>query len=159
MAKPEFVYVIYIDTTLGKAWKALTNGEFTRQYWGGRRIESSWQEGSAVNHFKEDGSLDWSGKVLEVAPPKRLSYTFDPAVNDEMPGYTGDKVDLLDPEKPSRVTFELEEYMGRVRLTLVHDQFEPGSKVLQGVTVGWPVILSSLKSLLEQGEPLFLDWR
>lgn len=159
MAKPEFVYVIYIDTTLEKAWAALTNGEFTRQYWGGRRIESDWQAGSAVNHFKEDGSLDWSGKVLKANYPKHLSYTFDPAVDDEMPDYEGEKIDLTDPEKPSRVTFELEEYMGKVRLTLVHDRFEPGSKVLQGISVGWPAILSSLKSLLEQGEPLFPNWR
>ncbi|EWH03321.1 hypothetical protein [Halomonas sp. BC04] len=49
-------------------------------------------------------------------------------------------------------------YMGKVRLTLTHDRFEPGSKVLQGISMGWPAILSSLKSLLENGEPLFLDW-
>ncbi|MCC5903661.1 MAG: SRPBCC family protein [Halomonas sp.] len=159
MAKPEFVYVIYIDTTLERVWKALTSSEFTRQYWGGRRIESDWETGAAVNLIKEDGSLDWSGKVLEADPPKRLSYTFDPAVDDEMPGYEGERVDLLDPEKPSRVTFEVAEYMGKVRLTLIHDQFEQGSKVLQGISVGWPAILSSLKSLLEHGEPLFPNWR
>lgn len=159
MKKPEFVYVTYIDTTPEKVWQALTNGEFTRQYWGGRSITSDWQEGSEVKHLQDDGSLDWAGKVLEANPPKRLSYTFDPATDDEMPGYEGDKVDLDNPEPPSRVTFEIDEFMGKVRLTLVHDQFEPGSKVLQGISVGWPAILSSLKSLLEQGEPLFPDWR
>jgi uncharacterized protein YndB with AHSA1/START domain len=159
MNKPEFVYVTYIATTADRVWEALTSGEFTRQYWGGRRIESDWQVGSDVKHLKEDGSLDWSGKVLDADRPKRLSYTFDPAADDEMPGYEGEKVDLDHPETPSRVTFEIAEYMGKIRLTLVHDQFEQGSKVLQGISVGWPAILSSLKSLLERGEPLFPDWR
>ncbi len=101
-----------------------------------------------------NGSLDWRGEVLEADPPHRLSYTFTPENDDEMPEYEGEKVDLTAPEKPSRVTFEIAEYMGQVRLTLIHDQFEENSRVLQGISVGWPVILSSLKSLLEGGNPL-----
>ncbi|MDP4537059.1 SRPBCC family protein [Alkalimonas collagenimarina] len=159
MASTEFVYVTYIDTTPEQLWQALTSAEFTRQYWGERGIESSWQVGAAVQLLKENGSLDWSGRVLEAAPPKRLSYTFDPASDDEMPGYQGERVDLTQPEKPSRVTFEIEPYMGKVKLTLTHDQFEPGSKVLPGISNGWPVILSGLKSLLESQAALFPDWR
>ncbi|MCE8039841.1 SRPBCC family protein [Halomonas sp. MCCC 1A11062] len=156
MNKPEFVYVTYIDTTPDKVWQALTNGEFTRQYWGGRSITSDWQVGSTVKHLKPDGSLDWAGEVLEADPPRRLSYTFDPS--GEMSGQKSEQTAQPQAEKPSRVTFEIEEYMGKVRLTLTHDRFEPGSKVLQGISVGWPAILSSLKSLLEKGEPLFPDW-
>jgi uncharacterized protein YndB with AHSA1/START domain len=43
MYKPRFVYVTYVATTAEKLWQALTDGEFTRRYWGGRRIESDWQ--------------------------------------------------------------------------------------------------------------------
>ncbi|AZM95039.1 SRPBCC family protein [Vreelandella venusta] len=154
MSKPDFAYVIYVNTTPEQLWKALTEGEFTRQYWGGRQITSEWTAGATVELVKADGSLDWHGEVLESDPPHRLSYTFIPENDDEMPGYEGEKVDLTRPEKPSRVTFEISEYMGQVRLTLIHDQFEEDSKVLQGISVGWPVILSSLKSLLEGGSPL-----
>ncbi len=35
------------------------------------------------------------------------------------------------------------------RLTVVHDGFEPGSAVLSGISEGWPLLISSLKSLLE----------
>jgi uncharacterized protein YndB with AHSA1/START domain len=35
MAKSIFGYVIYIAATPGAVWKALLDGEFTRQYWGG----------------------------------------------------------------------------------------------------------------------------
>jgi hypothetical protein len=36
----------------------------------------------------------------------------------------------------------------------VHDGFEAGSGVLPGIAQGWPLLLSSLKSLLETGDVL-----
>ncbi len=39
-----------------------------------------------------------------------------------------------------------------VKLTVVHDGFEPGSVVLPGITEGWPRILSALKTLLETSD-------
>ena len=45
-----------------------------------------------------------------------------------------------------------------VRLTLTHDQFEPCSKVLHGISNGWPGILSNLKTLLETGRPMIVKW-
>jgi len=41
-----------------------------------------------------------------------------------------------------------------VRLTVTHDELEPGSEMLRGISEGWPRVLSSLKTLLETGEPL-----
>jgi hypothetical protein len=38
------------------------------------------------------------------------------------------------------------------RAALAHCQ--PGSTVVQMVSVGWPDVISSLKTLLETGEPL-----
>ena len=57
-------------------------------------------------------------------------------------------------EPRSRVTFDIEDLGGLVKLTVVHDGFDPGSAVLEGVSGGWPAIISSLKSLLETGEVL-----
>lgn len=159
MDNSKFTYVIYIDTTPAELWEALTQGDFTRQYWGGRQIRSEWLEGSVVEHVKEDGSIDWCGKVLVAEPNTKLSYTFDAQCDDELPDYEGERVDLENREPPSRVTFEIADYMGRVRLSLVHDQFPMGSKVLQGISLGWPAILSSLKSLMETKQPLFPQWR
>lgn len=160
MSEPQqFVYVIYIATTADKLWEALTSGAFTYQYWGGRRIESDWRVGSAVRHVKEDGGLDWRGEVLAADPPRLLSYTFE-VVDAEECGLEGEPGAEAEAQEPaSRVTFEIRPFMGRVKLTVTHDRFEPGSKVLAGVSQGWPAILSSLKSLLERGEALFPDWR
>jgi hypothetical protein len=41
-----------------------------------------------------------------------------------------------------------------VKLTVIHDGFEPGSEVLETISQGWPHTLSNLKTLLETGHAL-----
>ena len=41
-----------------------------------------------------------------------------------------------------------------MKLTINHEIDKPESKLIQGVSNVWPLILASLKSLLETGEPL-----
>jgi uncharacterized protein YndB with AHSA1/START domain len=144
--KPSFVYVTYIATTPEKLWQALTDGALTRQYWYGRRVESDWKVGSTVTFWydAEDGeAVSDRGIVLESDPPRRLSYTWHVEFAEE-----------LRDEHPSRVTLEIEPNGKEVKLTLIHDEFEPGSKILEGVRSGWPAILASLKTMLETGKPL-----
>lgn len=157
MNAPEFVYVTYIAATPERVWQALTQAQFTRQYWFGRCVESDWRVGSVVKYWTDEArsDLDFSGKVLRSEPPRLLSYTF----GEEWGRWVRDSTahqDMLH-EAPSRVTFELELTGEATKLTLVHDQFEPGSKSLQGVSRGWPGILSGLKSVLEGGTSLVLD--
>ena len=69
-------------------------------------------------------------------------------------GFTGEFQATVAAEPRSKVTFELEPAGPLVKLTVVHDGFEPGSLVLSSVSQGWPAILSNLKTLLETGETL-----
>jgi uncharacterized protein YndB with AHSA1/START domain len=58
-----------------------------------------------------------------------------------------------DPEKVSRVTIEVEPHKdGAVKLTVTHSELEPNSDMLRGISKGWPVVLSALKSFLETGK-------
>ncbi len=144
MAESRFVYVTYIRTTPEKLWKALLDPEFTRQYWCETRQESEWKPGASWRIMIPDGRVADSGEVLEIEPMRRLVLKwrneFVPAMREE--GY-------------SRMTYELEKQEdGSVKLTLVHEIDKPGTKFLEGVSQGWPHILSSLKSLLETGESL-----
>ena len=41
-----------------------------------------------------------------------------------------------------------------VRLTVTHDELEAGSEMAKGISKGWPIVLSSLKSFLETGRPI-----
>ena len=52
------------------------------------------------------------------------------------------------------MTFDIEPLGELVKLTVVHDDFDAGSAVLDGNTQGWPRILSALKTLLETSDPL-----
>jgi len=146
MSKPEFVYVTYIETTPDKLWHALTDGDFTERYWFGARLRSDWKVGSTFEMVRSDGSVSDAGKVVEVDPPRRLAYTFV-NLSDK---YRGDL--------PALATFELEPFGKLVKLTLTHEGFAEGSKMLPAISRGWPAILSSLKSVLETGQPLEIPY-
>jgi uncharacterized protein YndB with AHSA1/START domain len=145
MSKPEFVYVTYIKTTPEKLWQALVEPGFSEKYWMGCRAESDWKVGSPVVYHLPDGKgIAFKGEVLTYDPPHVLSYTFE----DVAGGYN---------EQATRVVFEIVQSDDVVKLTVSHDQFQPGSKMIEGISQGWPAVLSGLKTLLESGAPMTKD--
>jgi uncharacterized protein YndB with AHSA1/START domain len=147
MTKAEIVYVTIIDSTPEKVYAALLDGELTKLYWGRHRNVSDWKPGSGWSHVDYDDAtrVDVEGQVVEADPPKRLVLTWQSA----HPAFRE--------EGASRVTFEVTPFFGAVRLTVTHAELGP--KALEGVKIGWPVILSSLKTLLETGKPLAMTTR
>jgi len=144
--KPSFVYVIYIASTAEKVFEALTDADMSERYWVGNRLQSDWKVGSPFAlKLKRQGN-DITGKVLEVDPPRRLAYTFH------------SHHDGLEHEGPSRVTFEIEPQKDQVKVTITHDELVPGGRVLEHISRGWPLVLSSLKSYLESGRVLRAPW-
>jgi uncharacterized protein YndB with AHSA1/START domain len=140
--KSRFVYEIYIAAAAETVWKALLDGEFTRQYWEHENV-SDWTPGSPWEHRRADsGTVAILGEVLEASPPKRLVITW------------ADPSDRLQKTRHSRVTFEIQPVADMVRLTITHDDLERGSDMERTISHGWPRVLSSLKSLLETGRPL-----
>jgi uncharacterized protein YndB with AHSA1/START domain len=143
MADSRFVYVTYIRTTPEKLWRALQEPEFTRQYWMETWQECEWKPGASWRLMLPDGRVADSGEVLEIEPEKRFVLSWR---NEFLPD--------LHAEGHSRMTCELENLGESVKLTITHEIEMPGSKLIEGVSNGWPRILASLKSLLETGEPL-----
>ena len=139
-----FEYAIYICTTTEKLWAALTLNELRKHWWRGHTVETDWKPGSAIIGRFGDGSPEFKGRVLESDRPRALAWEVE-EINwsDE---YAGDP--------PSRVSFTIEGFGPLARLTLRN---EASPKLIQLVSGGWPAILSSLKSLLETGNPLPLD--
>ena len=139
-----FVYVTYIRTTPEKLWEALTQPEFTRQYWASTWQESDWTPGSSWRAMIPDGRVADSGEIVEVDHPRRLVLTWQ---NQFVPG--------MKEEGHSRLTYELEPVPpATVKLTLTHEMDREKSQLIDAVSQGWPHLLASLKSLLETGEPL-----
>jgi uncharacterized protein YndB with AHSA1/START domain len=144
MSKPEFVYTTYIETSAEKLWHALTDGDFTERYWFGHRAASDWKVGSLFR-FAKQGKPTIEGKVLESDPPRRLAYTWDPRSTD------------AERERTSRVTFDIEPRGKVVKLTVTHDNLDEGGKTFRDISGGWPMVLASLKSILETGRVLTID--
>jgi uncharacterized protein YndB with AHSA1/START domain len=138
-----FVYVTYIVSTPEKVFEAITRPDVTRRYWGHENV-SDWTPGSKWEHIRDNDerTVNIVGEVVESTPPSRLIVTWANASEE------------ADPDAYSRVTFEVEPYNDMVRLTVSHDDLVVGSGMAAGVTKGWPIVLSSLKSLLETGEGL-----
>src|SRR5260370_23568960 len=136
MRKPEFVYVTYIQTTPEKLWEALTSSEFSKRYWFGTELKTDWKIGSPFALVMNGTTRD-VGEVLEFDRPRRLSYTFRPVLDDEMRN-----------EGPTKDVFHLEPHGNLVKLTLTHEGFAAGSKLLDGISKGCPAILAGLNSLL-----------
>ncbi|MBV8927473.1 MAG: SRPBCC domain-containing protein, partial [Bradyrhizobium sp.] len=78
-------------------------------------------------------------------PPHRLAYTWNNR-KDEAKG-----------EGTSRVTFDLEPRGKVVKLTVTHDDLGEDGKTFRDISGGWPMVIASLKSLLETGHPLPAD--
>jgi uncharacterized protein YndB with AHSA1/START domain len=142
--KPAIVYTIYIASTPEKVWEALTSAEFSRKYFFGFAVEAELKTGGAFIVRAPDGSLHISGEVIECDPPRRLTITW----NVNWPA-------LVEKLGPTLVTYEIEPSGEAVRLTLTESHDRPiDDDILSGGREGWPAILSSLKSLLETGQPL-----
>jgi uncharacterized protein YndB with AHSA1/START domain len=141
--KSTFVYAIYIAGSAETVWRALLDGEFTRQYWGHENV-SDWTPGSPWEQRKDDdaGTVAILGEVLEARPPHKLVITW------------ADPRDRMRKDRHSRVTFDIETIADMVRLTVTHEDLEVGSEMEGKIAQGWPRVLSSLKSLLETGRPL-----
>jgi uncharacterized protein YndB with AHSA1/START domain len=142
--KPMTVYTIYIASTPEKVWEALTSAEFSTKYFFGNSVEIEQRVGGRDIVRTGDGALHISGEVIECDRPNRLSVTF----NVNWPG-------LIEKLGPTLVTYEIEQAGDAVRLTMSESHDRPLSDdILSGGRQGWPAILSSLKSVLETGQPL-----
>jgi uncharacterized protein YndB with AHSA1/START domain len=142
--KPTTVYTIYIASTPEQVWQALTSAEFSRKYFFGFAVEAELKVGGAFVVRAPDGSVHIDGEVIECVVPQKLTVTW----NLNWPG-------LVDKLGVTLVSYESERAGSAVRLTMTEAHDRPiDDDILSGGRSGWPAILSSLKSLLETGQPL-----
>jgi uncharacterized protein YndB with AHSA1/START domain len=142
--KPKTVYVTYIAATPEQVWQALTDPAFTRQYFAGFSIDIEPHTGGAFRLLYPDGRVHMSGRVMDWSPPEHLSCTW---WIEGMPNFR-DLPECL-------VTYDIEPASGAVKLTMTESHsWQVPDDVLAGGRSGWPAILSSLKSMLENGRPL-----
>jgi uncharacterized protein YndB with AHSA1/START domain/DNA-binding transcriptional ArsR family regulator len=140
---PRHVYEVYIAATPKQVWRALTESEFTKQYYFGNTIESDWKPGSPMVYKNPDGTESITCEVIEADAPHRLVHSL------YFPGTD---------ESPSRCTWSIEPRGEATLLTLTHDEFDGETSTYRSVAHGWVPILSGLKTLLETGKPLEITY-
>jgi uncharacterized protein YndB with AHSA1/START domain len=107
-------------------------------------VEVEPKVGGAFVLRMPDGGVNVQGRVVAWDPPRKLAVTWRVERFAEMRKL---------PE--CLVTYEVEALDGAVRLTMTEaHQWDVPDAILSGGRMGWPAILSSLKSLLETGKPL-----
>ena len=136
------VYQIFIKATPEQIWEAITTPEFTARYFHGARIQVT------ADHYQSAGpnGETWGDEpVFEFDPPRRLVHQWRSLYDPELAA-----------EEASRVTWEIEDQDGGTcLLTVTHDRLEGAPKTAASVSgPGWMGVLSSLKTLLETGQPL-----
>jgi uncharacterized protein YndB with AHSA1/START domain len=137
-------YEIYIGAPVEKVWQGLTDGDFTRQYVYGTRLRSTFKKGSPYAFVGDGDFRVVEGQIIDIEPNRRLAVTWRAHWDGE-----------VSKDRESRVTYELTNAAARVtRLRVVHDQFDGETATYKGSVEGWPLMLSSLKTLIESGNPL-----
>ncbi|WP_425953364.1 SRPBCC family protein [Xylanimonas sp. McL0601] len=143
-AASTLVFQIYIKASPEQVWQGITETEFRRQYFYGSTFESTLEPGSPLRSHSPDGELWGDDVVLECERPHLLVHSsrslWDRAAADE---------------PPSRVTWRIEDHGdGITKLTVVHDQLGSSPATARGVSGGWALVISGLKTLLETAHPL-----
>jgi len=136
------VYQIFIKASPDQIWEAITTPEFTARYFHGARIQVT------ADHYKSNGpnGETWGDEpVFEFDPPRRLVHQWRSLYDPDLAA-----------EEASRVTWEIaDQDDGTCLLTVTHDRLEGALKTAASVSgPGWMGVLSSLKTLLETGQPL-----
>ena len=122
----EFTYDIYVGAPVAKVWKGIVDGEMTKHYVYGTRLQSKLKKGAPYAYVGDGEFKVVDGEIVEIEPEKRLVMSYE-----------------LSATGPSTT-----------RLHLVHDDFDGETATYSGSVDSWPLMMSSLKSLLETGKPL-----
>jgi uncharacterized protein YndB with AHSA1/START domain/DNA-binding transcriptional ArsR family regulator len=141
--RPRHVFEVYIRTTPEQLWQAISDPAVTERYLHSSRVNSDWRPGERIAYSIAD-EVVVDGRIVEADAPRKLVTTWAFRRSPE-----------LRDDRPSRVTWQIEEVAPETcRLTLIHDDFARETRTFQSVKSGWPLVLSSLKSLLETGAAL-----
>ena len=144
MAESRFLYISYIRAPAQRVFDALTDPAQNKQFWSGYHQESSWRVGADFAIVGPEGNAWDTGKVLEFDPPRRFAVTWN---------------HQHDAAMKAEGEFDLQlRCRGAERhpdqATVTHTMPVAELKLIGAVSTGWPMIMSSLKSLLETGKPL-----
>lgn len=138
----EAIKTVTIDAPRAKVWDALTKPDQVKQYMHGTKVSTDWKEGSPISWKGEWKGKPYEdkGKILEVEPQKRLSYTHWSPM-----GGAEDK-----PENYHTVTYELTGDDRKTKVTLKQDNNATQAEADKMAEDNWGPVLEGLKETAEK---------
>jgi uncharacterized protein YndB with AHSA1/START domain len=134
-----FRYAILIGRPAGEVWDALITKSVVDRYYMAPPSTLEPRPGGRISYGSAEADVI-TGIIVEMDEPRKLVHEFR-------------FVESADPD--SRVTYEIKEVGGAIcLLEITHTGFPIESQAYADIASGWPVIASSLKTLLETGKPL-----
>lgn len=132
----EFTYALFIAKPAAEVWRALTEKEIVDRYYLAPLFTLDLKKGGRISYGQDSEMI--VGEIVKIEEGKNLTHTF---------AFVGAEDPL------TTVSYELEAVGDSMcALTIRHTGYEAGSQGYANISGGWPVIASSLKTLLETGE-------
>jgi uncharacterized protein YndB with AHSA1/START domain len=138
MTTTTLTFDLDVRATPEQVWGALTEPAMVPQWRMGMNFDTDWRAGTRFTTRAPAGV----GTVLTAAPHRQLVYDWEQQDAPEANG--GHR---------STVSFELIGAGETTHVTVTHSNLEPDGEFCRVVAGGWPVLLSTLKGLLEGDEP------
>lgn len=134
----KFENTLYIAKPAEAVWNALTEKETVDQYFMAPVHTLTLEEGGRISYGVDSEMI--FGTILKFEKPRLLKHTFQ---------FSGTE----DPE--TTVTYRIKSIGEKLSaLTISQTGFPEENQTFANIQGGWPVIASSLKTLLETGDPL-----
>ncbi len=143
------VYQVHIAADVDTVWAAITQSEWTRQYFHGTTYAEGPVAGARFRTVRSDGTDAIDGVVEEMTPPAggrpgRFVQTWR-VLHDA----------AMAQEPPSRVEWTVEQVgEGLTRVRLVHGDLADSPLTWADVKHGWVWVLDAMKSVIETGRRL-----
>lgn len=137
------VFEVFIRGTVDAVWREITKtDEIQQAFFNSRMCTPGLEVGAPIQMRTPDGkNVSVVGEVTEYDPPRVLAHTMR---------FTH----LDDPE--STVRYELVEQDGGVKFTLTILEMPAGTKTAKAMKQGGPMIVNTLKGVVENGKPPLL---
>jgi uncharacterized protein YndB with AHSA1/START domain len=134
----DHVLSIEIKASVQRVWDEITKTGAIQRALYNTVLETSLTPGSRLRYYSPDKKRVFIvGEVVDVVPPTKFSHTYMFTQN---------------PEKPTLVTWELEETADGCKVTLTHSGWTTEHKAPEKVAAGWKEILALLKQDIETGQ-------
>ena len=136
--KPEFHYTILIAKPAADVWSALTEKKLVDQYYMVPLHTLELKKGGKISYGVDKEVI--TGTITDFEAPKTLVHTFK---------FTNKE------NTETRVSYDIKPIGDAMcALTISHTGFEEKNQAFSDITGGWPIIASSLKTLLETGKSM-----